>query len=101
MASRKREKELGHKRVRVLTKKLDRQAAALQCIEALRLYAAGHDGKFPNQLSDVTEVSVPVDPLSGKPFVYKRSGSKAVLEAVLPETATPKDAMQYKLTLKE
>jgi hypothetical protein len=42
-----------------------------------------------------------VDPLSGKPFVYKRSGSKAVLEAVLPETATPKDALQYKLTLEE
>jgi hypothetical protein len=97
----KRQKEPVHERIRVLTKKLDRQVAALQCIEALRLYAAGHGGKFPNQLSDVTEVNVPVDPLSGKPFVYKRSGSKAVLQAVLPETATPKDALEYKLTLKE
>jgi hypothetical protein len=99
--AKKREKESGHERARVVTKKLDRQAAALQCIEALRLYAAGHDGKFPNQLSDVTEVSVPVDPLSGKPFVYKRSGAKAVLEAVLPETAMPKDALKYNLKLKE
>jgi hypothetical protein len=99
--AKKREKERTHERIRVLTKKLDRQAAALQCIEALRLHAAGHGGKFPNQLSDVTEVSVPVDPLSGKPFVYRRVGSKAALEAVLPETATPKDAMQYELTLKE
>jgi hypothetical protein len=97
----KRQLEPAHERVRVLTKKLDRQVAALQCIEALRLHASAHDGKFPNQLSDVTAVSVPVDPLSGKPFVYKRSGSKVVLEAVLPETATPKDALQYKLTLKE
>ncbi|MHC4624309.1 MAG: hypothetical protein ACYS4W_10450, partial [Planctomycetota bacterium] len=97
----KRQLEPAHERVRVLTKKLDRQVAALQCIEALRLHASAHDGKFPNQLIDVTEVSVPVDPLSGKPFVYKRSGSKAVLQAVLPETATPKDALEYKLTLKE
>jgi hypothetical protein len=97
----KRQLEPGHERVRVLTKKLDRQVAALQCIEALRLHASTHDGKFPNQLSDVTEVAVPVDPLGGKPFVYKRSGSKAMLEAVLPETATPKDALEYKLTLKE
>ncbi|MHC4062087.1 MAG: hypothetical protein ACYSUC_09595 [Planctomycetota bacterium] len=99
--AKKREKEPGHERIRVLTKKLDRQVAALQCLEALRLHASAHDGKFPNQLSDVTKVAVPVDPLSGKPFVYKRSGSKAVLKAVLPETATPKDALQYKLTLKE
>jgi len=97
----KRQLELAHERVRVVTKKLDRQAAALQCIEAVRLYAARHDGRFPNQLSDITEVSIPVDPLSGKGFVYKRSGSEAVLEAVLPETATPKDALKYNLTLKE
>jgi hypothetical protein len=97
----KQQLEPAHDRARVLTKKLDRQVEALQCIEALRLYAAGHDGKFPNQLSDVTEVNVPADPLSGKPFVYKRSGDKAVLEAVLPETATPKDALKYNLTLKE
>jgi hypothetical protein len=97
----KRQLEPGHERVRVLTKKLDRQVAALQCMEALRLHASAHDGKFPSQLSDVTDVAVPVDPLSGKPFVYKRSGSKGLLKAVLPETATPKDALQYKLTLRE
>lgn len=97
----KRQLEPAHERVRVLTKKLDRQVAALQCIEALRLHASAHDGKFPTQLSDITEVNVPEDPLSGKPFVYKRSRSKATLEAVLPETATPKDALKYNLTLKE
>ncbi|HUT30885.1 MAG TPA: hypothetical protein VMX13_13920 [Sedimentisphaerales bacterium] len=97
----KRQLEPAHDRARVLTKKLDRQAAALQLIEALRLHASAHDGKFPHQLSDVTTVSVPADPLSGKPFVYRRSGGKAVLEAVLPETATPKDTLKYNLTLKE
>ncbi|HUW20395.1 MAG TPA: hypothetical protein VMW16_13945 [Sedimentisphaerales bacterium] len=97
----KRQLEPAHERVRVLTKKLNRQVAALQCIEALRLHADAHDGKFPNQLSDVTEVSVPVDPLSGRPFVYRRTDSELVLEAVLPETARPEDALEYKLTLKE
>jgi hypothetical protein len=97
----KRQLKLAHERVRVLTKKLDRQAAVLQCVEALRFYAAAHDGKFPNQLIDVTEVNVPVDPLSGKPFVYRRTDSQVLLEAVLPETARPEDALEYKLTLKE
>jgi hypothetical protein len=97
----KHQLKLAHERVRVLTKKLDRQVAALQCMEALRLYAAAHDGKFPNQLSDVTEVNIPVDPLSGRPFVYRRTDSEVVLEAVLPETARPEDALEFKLTLKE
>lgn len=39
--------------------------------------------------------------LSGKAFVYKRSGSEAVLEAMLPEAARPKDALKYKLTSKQ
>ena len=87
-------------RVHLLMKKLDRQVASLQCIEALRLYAAAHNGKFPNELSDVTEVSIPDDPVTQKAFVYRRSGSKAVLEALAPKGARPEDAMQYKLTLK-
>lgn len=90
-----------HDHIRLLMKKLDRHVAALQCIEALRLYAAAHDGKFPSNLTEIIEVAVPGDPVTGKPFIYHRTGSKAVLEAPAPETAKPEDAMRYELTLKE
>ncbi|MHC4529719.1 MAG: hypothetical protein ACYS29_17750, partial [Planctomycetota bacterium] len=87
-----------HERVRLTMKRMDRQIAALQCIEALRLHAAGHDGEFANDLSELTEVPVPKDPVSDKPFEYRRTGAGAVLKAA---AESPKDALQYKLTLKE
>ncbi len=89
------------RRITLLMSRLDRHVTALQCIEALRLYAATHDGKFPDKLSNVTEVPVPDDPVSRKPFVYQRTGAKAVLEAPAPEGATAKEAIRYELNLKE
>ena len=90
-----------HDRVRVIGKRLDRDVAALQCVEALRLYAANHNGKFPNELTDVTEAALPNDPFTQKPFVYSRTGSRAVLEGTAPEGGTAKDAIRYVLNLKE
>jgi len=90
-----------HERALMVAKKLDRHIAALQCIEAMRLYAAGHNGKFPKALAAIAEVPIPGDPVTQKPFVYTRTGSKAVLEASAPEGATDKDAMRYELKLIE
>ena len=89
-------------RALLLMNRLDRHVAALQCVEALRLYAAVHDGKFPKELSTITEVPVPGDPVTQEPFVYRSTGSWAVLEAPAPEGATGKwDAIRYELSLKE
>ncbi len=88
-------------RVRLTMNRLNRHAAALQCLEALRLYAAAHNGKFPDELSNITEVNIPDDPITQKPFVYSRTGSKAVLEGPAPEGATAKEAIRYELNLKE
>jgi len=88
-------------RTRLVMNRLDRHIAALQCIEAMRLYAAGHNGKFPKALAEIAEVPIPGDPVTRKPFVYTRTGSKAVLEASAPEGATDKDAMRYELKLIE
>ena len=46
--------------------KLDRRVAALRVVEAIRLYAASHDGKLPDALSQITEVPVPGRPCHGK-----------------------------------
>ena len=49
----------------------DQQLAALRCVEAVRMYAAAHDGRCPESLADIRRVPVPLDPISGKPFGYK------------------------------
>jgi hypothetical protein len=57
---------------------LERQIALLRHVEALRLHAAGHDGKLPARLCD-TSVPLPVDPYTGKPFDYTVEGTTAHL----------------------
>jgi hypothetical protein len=56
-----------------------RVMAGLRIFEAMRLYAANHGGRWPDRLSDITEVPIPVNPYDGKPFLYERHGDKAVL----------------------
>jgi hypothetical protein len=62
----------------------ERSFAMLRTIEAMRLYAAAHGGQPPQRLEDVSEVPVPIDPFSGKSFIYRAEGDTAVLEAPLP-----------------
>src|SRR5262249_39123309 len=57
----------------------ERRLAMLRTIEALRLYAAGHEGKLPAALSDIRAVPLPADPYTGKPFDYLANGDKATL----------------------
>lgn len=89
------------KKVHSLMNRLDRHVAVLQCIEAMRLYSASHEGKFPKQLSDITRIPVPGDPVTGKPFIYRRTGAKAILEIPATGEETDRDTMRYELNLKE
>jgi hypothetical protein len=69
--------------------------ATLRVIEALRLYAAAHDGQLPKQLSDITEVPIPDDPVTGLPFEYELVGGKARLSG-----PTFRDvALNYEITI--
>jgi hypothetical protein len=56
--------------------KLEQQIAILRHVEALRLYSAAHDGKLPAKPSDVS-VPLPIDPVTGQPFVYNIDGATA------------------------
>jgi hypothetical protein len=60
----------------------ERLVAALRTAEALRGYAAAHNGKAPAKLSDVTAVPLPIDPETGKGSddLYAIRDGKAVLE---------------------
>ncbi len=73
-----------HDSVRGLAKRLDRDLAALQCIEGIRSYTASLGGQLPETLADLTEVSVPKDPVTGEAFRYARTGATAVLESPAP-----------------
>jgi hypothetical protein len=81
--------------------RLDRQLAALRCVEAIRLYAAAHGGRLPATLADVKEAPVPADPFLGKPFAYRLDKGSATLEDPPPdgEEATDRNALRYELTL--
>ena len=53
--------------------KSERSVAMLRVIEALRIYAARHQGRLPDKLADISEVPVPVDPTTGQAFVYQKN----------------------------
>lgn len=75
--------------------RIDRQIAVLRVLEALRLHAASNNGKLPQQLSDITEVPIPVDPVTDAPFIYLREAEKAFLEGpVLREVP-----LNYEITM--
>lgn len=79
----------------------ERTIAMLRTVEALRLYAAAHDGRLPQQLDDISEVPVPRDPLSGGPFIYECSDNAAVLEAPLVAGMTPQLGKRYEISVAE
>ena len=87
-------------RCRVIVKRFDANLAALQCVEAIRSYAASHGGQLPQTLADITEVSIPKDPMTDGPFRYTRTGSMAVLESAVPPGGTEKDRTRYEITIR-
>jgi len=58
----------------------EREFAVLRVIEALRMYAAIHQGKLPEELGEISEVPIPDDPVTGKPFDYRCDGERARLQ---------------------
>ncbi|HVT29179.1 MAG TPA: hypothetical protein VHE81_14280, partial [Lacipirellulaceae bacterium] len=44
-----------------------------------RCTVASHGDKLPNVLADVTDVPIPIDPVTEKPFEYHRDGERATL----------------------
>jgi len=73
-----------HDEFRMVAKHGESGMALLQCVEALRSYAASHGGQLPQSLTEITEVSIPKDPMTGEAFRYTRTGAAAVLESPTP-----------------
>jgi hypothetical protein len=73
---------------KIIELRMDRDLQMLRVVEALRIYAASHNGRLPDRLEDITEVPVPQDPLHGRPFIYRRTGDAARLESPPPKTGS-------------
>jgi hypothetical protein len=71
-------------KVRRAQARLEQRIGLLRHVEALRMYAAENDGKWPARLADV-KVPLPVDPFTGKPFIYKLDGQTAVIQGTPPK----------------
>ena len=82
--------------------RIDQLIGLLRHVEALRLYAAEHDGTLPAKLSDVP-VPLPVDPFTGKPFRYEVTGSTAHLRGTPPPCLEKDPAfnMHYEVTFQK
>jgi len=87
-------------RVAFLDARLERDIAILRCVEAIRMYAAEHDGKLPSSLAEITQVPVPLDPIHGRAFRYQIADGKAILESPVPPGGRPRDGLRYEITLR-
>jgi len=77
---------------------LDRRVAMYRTLEALRNHLALHGG-LPDRLDEITDVPVPIDPFTDKPFSYRREGRTAVLEALASNVANPSTGQRFEITV--
>ena len=95
------QKEAVFDRLRSISRRLDNNLNGLQCVEAIRHYAATHDGQLPDNLSDISQIEVPKDVVSSKEFEYRRTSGGAVLKSAMPQGGRPKDMIHYVIVLKK
>jgi len=91
--------EPAHDRVRMIAKRLDNHLNALQIVEAIRHYAATHDVQLPEKLSGISQIDVPKDLISDRPFEYRRSAVGARLRSAIPEGGKERDAICFEIVL--
>jgi hypothetical protein len=89
-------------KVRWAQGRMEQRFALLRHVEALRLYAAEHDGKLPEKLTDCP-VPLPDDPFTGKPFRYEVAGNTAHLRGTPPAGAEKNPAfnLHYEVTIQK
>jgi hypothetical protein len=82
--------------------RLEQRIALLRHVEALRLYAAGHEGAWPASLSAIP-VPLPEDPFTAKPFRYEVIGNTAHLRGTPPRSAENDSTFRvhYEVTLQK
>jgi hypothetical protein len=76
----------------------DRELAAIQTIEAVRGFAAAHQGKLPTSLDELADfMPTPIDPMTGKPFDYVPGD---VMFSLAAEPIDGRGGFTYEVTVK-
>jgi len=88
-------------RMRLIARRLENHLNALQVVEAIRNYAAAHDGQLPPALSDIKDIKVPNDLISGKAFEYHSTATGATLKSAIPEGGGERDAVNYEIVIRK
>jgi len=70
-------------KVRQAQARTQQRIGLLRCVEALRMYAAENQGRLPARLEEL-KVPLPVDPVTGKSFVYRLEGRTATIRGTPP-----------------
>lgn len=89
-------------KIRFAQCRLDQRIALLRHVEALRMYAAEHDGKLPASLADV-DVPLPADPVTGRPFRYELKDGTAHIRGTPPKgyEQLPFFNLHYEITIRK
>jgi hypothetical protein len=103
LVRRQMEKQLkpAHDRMLHIAKRFQNNLNALQCVEAIRSYAATHNGRLPEMLSDISDLKLPMDVINDKAFGYSRNDIGAMLRSEMPEGGDEVDIVRYQIILKK
>jgi hypothetical protein len=81
--------------------RIDLQIAGLRCAEAIRLSAATHGGKLPKTLGELTDLPLPIDPITGQSmqgwYRLEADGTGVLEVPPPPETPIPLLGRRYEL----
>lgn len=82
--------------------RMQQQFGLLTTAEGIRATAAANGGKLPGSLAEV-KLPLPLDPTTGKPFVYELKEGKAVVSCTPPEDQrkTPLFNRVYEITIRK
>ena len=80
---------------------MDRDFAALRTIEAIRAYAATHEGRLPESLDDMLDPAESLDSFTGKPFEWKSDGGAGVLTAPTVAEDRRGRGTRYEITIRK
>ena len=75
----------------------EQRFAMLRTVEAIRHWSAGHDGRLPESLSELT-LPAPLDPLGGQAFIYQRASDGQSAELHGKFIKLDKDTVKYGYT---
>jgi hypothetical protein len=90
--------------VYILPHKLQREIDALRIVEAIRNYAAGHGARLPESLDKITDLPIPNDPFTGKPFHYDVKDGVGTLSGdtiPLPDPERPPASIRYTIRVRQ